>query len=110
MTTGWKLRIRFVEELREVLIMHLSLVTFADRKYQGSLRRLAAEARSLGVFAELYLFDETRLGREFWTRHRDFILRNPRLFGYGLWKPYVAEVAMRQIPDRSVMLYCDAGC
>jgi hypothetical protein len=88
----------------------IALVSFADRTMRGSLRRLDREARAMGVFSHRFLSTDRDLDAEFWTRHREFILRHPRLFGYDIWKPHIVQRALAGLPAGAILFYCDAGC
>jgi hypothetical protein len=88
----------------------LAFASFADRKFRGSLRRITAEAQAMGAFSRVLTLDETGLPDDFWRIHRGYMLRNRRMFGYGIWKPQVVLMALDQMQTGDVLLYCDAGC
>lgn len=84
--------------------------TFANRRLRPTLRRITAEAETVGVFAGLFPADERVFDAGFRRRFRWFIWTHPRGYGYWVWKPYVIERALERIPDGAYLLYTDAGC
>lgn len=86
------------------------LVSFADRRYAGSLGRLRGEAASLGRFASVRLCDERSLGSAYRLRHGDTPRRHRRGYGLWTWKPHVIAVALAELPANDLIVYCDAGC
>lgn len=89
---------------------HISFVTFGTRgKYPQSLSRIEKEARSLGVFRDVFVWDESDIDAEFTRKHLAF-MKATRGFGYYMWKPYIILKALSQMPEGSVVVYADAGC
>lgn len=92
------------------------LVTFSDRTYAGSRRRLCAEAVRSGMFAPdaVHAYDadaDLRVDPDFWPEHGDFVDSHPRGYGYWIWKPYLILKTMREkVPEGDVVVYADAGC
>jgi hypothetical protein len=75
-----------------------------------SLRRIGAEAKSMGVFHKIHLFTEEHFDRDFIAQHGNFIRKNPRGYGYWLWKPYFLRRVMASMADDDILVYADAGC
>lgn len=86
------------------------LVSFADSKYVKTLTRFRGEAEAMGVFEDIFCWSESDLCPEFFSRHQEFIDKNPRGYGYWIWKAQVVKQALRMIPDGSILFYADAGC
>lgn len=88
----------------------INFVTFGDStKYSKSVKRLGNEARSLGIFKNVYDWTERDLDPEFARRHLTY-MRCTRGFGYWIWKPQVILQALNRTPDGGFVIYADAGC
>ena len=68
------------------------------------------EAREVGLFNDLFVWNEDDLDAEFVRDHGKFIMNNPRGYGYWIWKPQVILQALRQTPPGGYVIYADAGC
>lgn len=88
----------------------LHLLSFADRRYRGSLARIRGEAGRLGLFASVHALDDRALGDDYWRVHRDTVRAHRRGFGLWTWKPYLVRRTLATLPSGDVLLYCDAGC
>ncbi len=64
------------------------------------------------LFNKIYSFTEQDLinDSDFWNKHKDFILKNKRGYGYWVWKPYLISKILKEINDNDILLYLDAGC
>jgi hypothetical protein len=91
--------------------MAIHLVSYANARMYGSLRRLGSQAAAL-PFDHVHLFRDTDLQQipEFWERHREHIEKNPRGAGYWIWKPYVILLALKCAAPGDVVFFVDAGC
>jgi len=74
--------------------------------------RLINQANDLKIFNNIkfYSKDDLESDNNFWSKHKDFILNNPRGFGYWLWKPYIIKKSMDEMKDNDILLYLDCGC
>jgi hypothetical protein len=74
--------------------------------------RLVGQAESMGVFdrVKMYTDDDLKALPDFWEKHSDFIQRNPRGYGYWLWKPYLIKKTMKNMKDGDTLMYLDCGC
>jgi hypothetical protein len=81
-------------------------------KYTDAARRLTAQAERLQLFDVIHPWceDELKDTQEFWERHCDFIEKNPRGYGYWIWKPYIIKKTMEEALDGDSVLYLDSGC
>lgn len=73
--------------------------------------RIVEQAKSLHIFDHVYGFkeDDLKADPEFWGEHRQFILMNPRGFGYWIWKAYLINKVMKEAQEDDVIMYCDCG-
>ena len=79
--------------------------------YVDAGNRLVAQAASLELFDTCTLFTDVDLKAdpEFWPKHSDFIEKNPRGYGYWLWKPYLIKKTMDSLQDGDIVLYLDSA-
>jgi len=85
-------------------------LSFANRRYRGSLARIRAEATAVGRFRSLETLDDRGLGPDYWRVHADTVRRHRRGFGLWTWKPYVVRRSLESLADGELLVYCDAGC
>lgn len=90
--------------------MRAHFVSFADRRYRGSLARIVAEAVAMGRFASVQGWDDRRLGPDFWRVHAETVRRHRRGYGLYTWKPHVIRRGLEGVPAGDLLVYCDAGC
>ncbi len=86
--------------------------TFAsdDEKYQNALERLVKQAHEFEIFTIVRGYTIHDLDDTFWKRHRHFIMRNQKGFGYWIWKPFLILKTLTEMKDDDVLLYTDVGC
>lgn len=95
--------------------MRWAFLTFGggSSNYVAAAERLGREAGRSGWFTDVTVETPRSLisdHRPFWDRHRDFILSNPRLYGYAIWKPYLIGHHVARLPSGWGLCYLDAGC
>ncbi|MFM9198043.1 MAG: hypothetical protein ACKOWG_20345, partial [Planctomycetia bacterium] len=88
----------------------LHFVSFANRRYGGSLARIRREAEAVGRFASIQAVDDRWLGADYWRVHADTVRRHRRGFGLYSWKPHVVRRTLEELPPGDMLVYCDAGC
>jgi hypothetical protein len=93
-----------------VPILPAHLISFANRRYAGSLARLRREAAAVGRFASVRTLDERALSPSYWLEHAETIRRHARGYGLWTWKPHVIAAALAELPPGELVVYCDAGC
>ena len=94
--------------------MQLHYLTFGGptESYRAAVQRLRDEAQQMNVFSSITTLTDVELQQDtaFWEKHGNFILSNPRGYGYWIWKPYLIQQKLLEIPDGDILLYSDAGC
>lgn len=85
-------------------------VSFADAKYEPSLRRIAAQAEAMNVYDDICPRRERDLPDSFVRRHRGLLRPGVRGFGYYVWKPQIVYDALEQCRNGDIVQWCDAGC
>lgn len=85
-------------------------LSFADSRMHAALKRIESQAYSMNFFDDIRVLDETKLPTDFKTRWKQQLVKGNRGFGYWVWKPYLILKTLENLPDKSTLLYCDAGC
>lgn len=85
-------------------------LSFANRRYGGSLARIRAEAASMDRFTSIRAVDERWLSPDYWRVHADTVRRHRRGFGLYTWKPHVIRRGLESLPEGDMLVYADAGC
>ncbi len=94
--------------------MSKHFITFGagDNKYINAGNRLCKQANDCKLFDNIELYGKTQLqnNNDFWKKHRFFIEKNSRGFGYWLWKPFLIKKKMETMNNGDILLYLDCGC
>ena len=93
--------------------MYINFITFGSHdNYIDAGIRLINQASDLKIFNDIKLYSKDDLESDinFWNKNKDFIINNPRGFGYWIWKPYLIKKSMDQMKDNDILLYLDCGC
>ena len=85
-------------------------LSFANRRYGGSLTRIRREAEAFGRFRSIQTLDDRELGPDYWRVHADTVRRHRRGFGFWTWKPHVVRRSLEALPKGELLVYCDVGC
>jgi hypothetical protein len=89
-------------------------ITFysGEQKYKNAAERLINQCKKIELFDTFILYSDEDLKKdsEFWGIHSEFIEKNPRGYGYWLWKPYIIMKTMEKMNENDILLYADAGC
>jgi hypothetical protein len=87
---------------------NIHFVSFASNKIYLTLERVLAQANASGYFSTVTGHTELSIS-SFVQKNTDFFRKNPRLFGYGTWKPYIVHELLERVPDGEFVLYSDSG-
>lgn len=94
--------------------MQLHFLTFGGptESYREAAKRIRDQAQAMNVFSSITAFTDIDLQQDahFWGKHGDFILSNPRGYGYWIWKSYLIQQKLLEIPEGDILLYADSGC
>jgi hypothetical protein len=86
----------------------MQLDFFDIRRSKRILSRSSPPHSRRGTTNERFLFDycppELQQDSAFWQKHGDFILSNPRGYGYWIWKSYLIQQKLLEIPDGDILL------
>ena len=70
----------------------IHFLTFcAGNDFAGSLQKIHDEAKHITVFDQIHTMNDIDIQKDthFWEQHKEFIQKNPRGWGYWLWKSYI---------------------
>jgi hypothetical protein len=89
----------------------ISFISFGNELYKESVVRIEKEARQLGGFDKVKVFQQNDLvDTDFWKTHGKFIQQTPRGYGCGIWKPYLILQSLGKVKEDDIIVYADAGC
>ncbi len=92
------------------MVNEINFVTFGNSgKYKNALTRIEGEARNMGIFTNIWAWDETDFDLDFVAKHGAF-MQSTRGYGYWLWKPQVVLQALKKTSEGGIVVYADAGC
>lgn len=79
--------------------------------YHDAVKRICKQAESFRLFNKIFEYTDIDLKQDtvFWNKHGNFIEKNPRGYGYWLWKPYLIMKTLGQLDDNDILIYCDCG-
>ena len=87
----------------------IHLITYGNSKYTNSKKRLYKEALESDWFKTISLFGPEDLDLDFKNKYKK-ILKQPRLSGYGIWRPYIILKKLKELHDNDILIYLDSGC
>lgn len=87
----------------------IHFITYGDHKYAESLKRIEEEAFNFKCFDHVQTYTTEDIDSEFYKKF-EYILKQPRIGGYGLWKFYFFLKHMEKMEYGDILAYADAGC
>lgn len=80
--------------------------------YINAVNRITEQAKNCNIFDKIISYNDEDLKKDtnFWNLHSNFILNNPKGFGYWIWKPYIILKTLQTLEDNDLLLYLDSGC
>jgi hypothetical protein len=92
--------------------VHFLTFGAGGKEYEAASRRLAAEGRKSRFFSSVSSWHESQLIQSPYLTRSDiaFIRKNPRGFGYWLWKPIILLTLLDKMKPNDYLIYLDAGC
>lgn len=94
-------------------MIHFSTFADGDWGVRQAGTRLLGEAVHSGIFnsSRLYsLVDLNDVDTDFSQNHSNFIMSNPRGFGFCFWKPTYLLKALSNLAEDDILVSLDAGC
>jgi hypothetical protein len=81
----------------------IHLITYGNKYYNNSKKRLYNEALSSGWFNTITLYGPEDLDDEFTLNFKD-ILRQQKGGGYWIWKPYIIKKHLDKLQDNDILI------
>jgi len=88
--------------------MKIYLIFYTDIKYRLREQYFKNKAENIGFYNVINYRREWLETTDFYLENK-YILDMPRGNGYWLWKPYIILETFKQINDKDVVFYVDAG-
>ena len=85
----------------------LILVSFADKRYRNSLKRLEQQTRHFPFDERYFLTQDDCLTREYWRRLKPWLYR--RGYGFWSWKSSIVKDFLCRLDDGDMLFWSDAG-
>jgi hypothetical protein len=87
----------------------IHLITYGDNNFTNAKKRINNEGINSEWFDTIEIYSPDILNDTFKMKFKD-ILKQPRIAGYGLWRPYIIKKKLNEINDNDILIYLDAGC
>ena len=88
---------------------NIRFITYGNDKFKIAKVRILDQAKSFGEFTSWKAYGPEDLDTEFKEKFKD-VLSQPRIGGYGIWRPYIIKKELEKIKNDDFLMYCDAGC
>ncbi|MGN6605041.1 MAG: hypothetical protein ACTHK8_21475 [Ginsengibacter sp.] len=88
--------------------MKIHFLTFASTNYKNTFRRITTEAENCGFFDTITCLNEFDLPIQY--RIDNQVNEQTRGYGYWIWKSYITNQLLSEIPEGDILVYIDAGC
>jgi len=90
---------------------NIFLCAFASDDLNLSVQRFTQQATSLNVYKEIKIFRPADLSQTIKKRINKIIKARGRyLYGFEIWKQYIINDYISNLPKNSILHYCDIGC
>jgi hypothetical protein len=86
----------------------IHFITYGTDDFKNTKKRLYKEALNSGWFDSITIYNTEDLDDEFKLKYKN-ILKEKKLGGYCLWKPYFIKKHLNKIQDGDILVYLDAG-
>ena len=87
----------------------IHFITYGNENFLNAKKRLYNEANATGWFDTITSYGPEDLDNDFKEKFKH-ILEQPRIGGYGIWRPYIIKQKLNEINDNDILIYLDAGC
>lgn len=101
---------RIKKMLRNAYPLNASFITFSNSDSEFSTDRIKYEAEEMGLFENVYCYNENDFDEEYWNKYKDNYTNYKRGFGYWAWKPYFIKKTLEKCNDGDIVVYADTGC
>ena len=92
--------------------MKTHFLSVGTNNYINSRLRIRNQIESINMIDHIHIYSEDDLIniKEFWEKHKEFVLSNKRGYGYWLWKSFLTLKTLDEMNDEDVLIYADMGC
>jgi hypothetical protein len=94
--------------------MSINFLTFGgpSKNYHDAVNRICNQAREFNLFDKINGYTDKDLINEidFYNKHKKFIIKNKRGYGYWIWKSYLINKHLKFMNDNDILIYLDCGC
>lgn len=88
--------------------MRVLLTNLSNKPFEESRFRLNRSAERFGI-TEIRSYDFEDIRKTPFFEENRAILEHPTGMGYWLWKPFIILEALNEVPQGSIVVYCDSG-
>jgi hypothetical protein len=88
---------------------NIHFITYGNSKFARAKARILKEAEEFGEFKTVKGYGPEDLPNDFKEQFKQ-ILSQPRIGGYGIWRPMIIKERLDSINDGDFLIYVDAGC
>jgi hypothetical protein len=91
----------------------VTFLSFSSNKFYNSSKRIYHEAKNMKIFDNILILNDIILqtcAPFFWNKHKDFILKNEKGYGFWLWKSFIILKTLNDMEENDVLIYADSGC
>ena len=85
----------------------LILVSFADKRYRNSLKRLEQQTRNFPFDERYFLTQENCLSKKYWRSLKPWLYR--RGYGFWAWKASIVKEYFARLDEGDLLFWSDAG-
>ena len=85
----------------------LILVSFADKRYRNSLKRLDLQTKDFPFDERYFLTQENCLSKEYWRSLKPWLYR--RGYGFWAWKASIVKEYFARLDEGDLLFWSDAG-
>lgn len=87
----------------------IHFITYSNATFEQSKQRLCREATESNWFSTVTSYSPDDLDQNFKEKNK-IILEQPRIGGYGIWRPHIIKNKLKEIDNNDILIYLDAGC
>lgn len=90
----------------------ISFGNTSSERFYKNITRIIKEANDFEYFDEIIGFTEKDLinDEDFWKNNENFVITNPRGFGYWIWKPHIINKELEKMEEGDILIYADSSC
>jgi hypothetical protein len=87
----------------------IHFITYSNNAFKKSKQQLCKEIQQSTWFDTITSYSPNDLDSNF-SKKYNHVLKQPRIGGYGIWRPYIIKQKLLEMNDNDILIYLDAGC